>query len=406
MSNREHAPHPYHSVDSLVVAIEAGVGDREKRRHSPLRAVTQRVYNALPPSLTEHHTNGFVPATLIAEQAALERKLGNPPYVSLHQNEQTQQVEFRSRLPKEFLAALRRDDPSIQKDYIDAYAALVSARLVGAGLTDRLAKSQKKKGQLHSEQLAHTRSLKPNEMIDGMVQHWGRPVQPRQVGTSLYEAHRQLALAGDTSIPYWVFRPPAATHRSQLVTSEHVDRFQSDCMPPQVARLEDITAGASPCSPPPSPGASLEGSPQKSKHTLQPSWIVTEGDATKRSVVETPMSDALVVAGAQSAALLLSEHALKKDVIVVGKEGLWYAFCAQSVQYNLAETAQHTASLFGQTITVTAEKMPDIFDVSDMRAAQLMHASMQLWGTDIYSVPTEMNLTQLRKKISHMESAA
>lgn len=393
------------STDSFMAALEAGVGDREKIRRSPLREVTQRLHNTFPPRVNERVAGEYDPARLHEAVQALEQKLGKPPYYGEYPTREAGQMEVRSRLPQAFLEGLRRRDAHIEEDYINAYGALTTARLVRAGLTERVAKAKRPPSILEAEQLLYTRQLGANEKIDLIVQHWAHPVQPLQVGASLFEAHRQLALAVAEPVPYWIFRRTASMHQSEIATEEDVGRFQSRILPPASGVLLDISMDASPCATPPLPGASSQESGKKSRHSLLPAWHVSVDRGGYTHTTEIPADDALVVSGAQSAMLLLSKHALDKDIVVVGNDGLWSAFCAQSLQHNMTATTEHTAIVNGQTIVVSAEKSPNLFDHSDMRAAQLMHAAMQVWGNDAYIDSAAMNLRELRSKIATMESA-
>ncbi len=376
----------FFAPETLQAMIDAGVGDREKRSRKPLARVTQDVFDALPPRLTGRTGQGYDPIALQEAEAVLAEKLGKPPY---------------PKAPDGFMKALEQNDAQIHAGYAAAYRALISARLVRKGCIDALPMVPDTSGSL-IEKLTHVKPILPGEAIDAATQHWGAPVQTHLVAESLYEAHRQLILDGGEHIPVWHF-PRTGTMRLSPDSVDHKTFSQTIAPRPHHA-LSNLSVDAYRCAPPPPPNAPPEAYEQYDTMPLTPAWNIESPRAgvvgAGRPVV--PIADMMVVAGPVSALPLRSQFSQLKDILIVGEEGLRAALLTQSAVWSGMPSLQE-APYDGMTWRFWVQGDPDKLYGTDIRATQMTHTAMQVFGADVYDMTS--GLRGLREKVSRIESA-
>lgn len=376
----------FFAPETVQAMIEAGVGDREKRPRKPLARVTQDVFDALPPRLTGRAGQGYDPIKLQEAEITLQEKLGSPPY---------------ARPPESFMQALEQNDPQIHAGYTAAYRALISARLVRGGCIDALPIVPNTSGNL-IEKLTHVKPILPGEAIDAAAQYWGAPVQTHLVAESLYETHRQLIFEGGGQIPVWRF-PRTGTMRLSPDSIDY-ETFSQAVAPRPRHELSNLSVDAYRCSPPPPPNASPEAFKHYEKLSPTPAWDIESPRAgvtgMNRPVV--PIADMMVVAGPVSALPLRSCFAQLKDILIVGEEGLRAALATQSAVWSTMPSLQE-ATYAGVTGQFWVQEDSGALFGPDIRATQMSHTAMQLYGADMYDMTP--GLRGLREKLSHIESA-
>lgn len=308
-----------------------------KERITPIEAVqvplfSKRVIEALPKADESFDEDALHAATL-----RLERALGKPPYSTRSYTDP-------------FKRALRANNDGIRQVYTQAYGSLFLGQTVLGECQDLLPPSARDAYRFEvSEQ-------NEAEIIDRQLYAMRLGyVAPALVGSTMYEAHRNLFFSqtGNSTyhVPMWVF--PPLTER------------------PTNERTEWVTQSLSA-----QPAAALESiSTQVPRGMKNPHWRINN--------TEYPMRSTIVVTGKRSAQYLTSPGALAQTVVVVGTGGLKDAFAAQKKGWDRTTSFIEEIVVGGKPLMLPIGRDPKRFNPADGRLMNMAYT--------IYTALTDRN---------------